>query len=110
MATDSSMANDLLALHDLAELWDSDPTVRARGRNSGLICMWPDPKSVGVASSAACALNAAPLTLTAKWWVSQQEDPAAIPIDKMRNQVSFQGKEPQTPELFGIAPSKYFFT
>ena len=89
MATGSAMANDLMALHDLAQLWDEDATCRARGRKSGLLCHWPDPKLVGVASSAACALNATPLTLTAKWWVSQQEDPAAIPIDKMRNQVCF---------------------
>ena len=107
MAADSSMANDLAALHDLADLWDSDPSIRARGRSAGLICMWPAPKLTGVASSAACALNSMVLTHTAKWWVSQQEDPAAIPIEKLRNQVSFHGKEPQIPELFEIASSKY---
>ena len=80
--------NDLAVTDDLASLWESDQAVRNRARSNRQVCLWSDPKVIGVASAAACALNAGPLTLCAKWWVTQQKAPGAIPIDIMRNQAA----------------------
>ena len=74
----------------LAHQWENDAGLRSRARNDGQLCIWPDPKLVGIPSNRACVLNAVPLTYAARWWTSQKDQPSAIPIKLLREQAWFE--------------------
>ena len=77
-------------LSSLAHQWENDAGLRSRARNDGQLCIWPDPKLVGIPSNRACVLNAVPLTYAAGWWTVQKDQPAAIPIKLLREQARFE--------------------
>ena len=60
-------------LHDLkglAATWEAEEVVRRRLLWDGLICKWPAPEAIGVASYSAAALNYETLKPFFESWVS----------------------------------------
>ena len=73
-----------MALSSLSECWESDATLRNRGRQHDRITQWPTVKSIGLASMKAANMNCRALELMANWWVACAEKPSTIPIDPLR--------------------------
>ena len=71
----------------LAADWEADVAIRNRGRAKETLTCWPSQCGTGIASMKACALNARVLEWTATWWVSFCDNPIAIPIDMLRQEV-----------------------
>ena len=96
-----------MASKSLAEQWEQEAIVRSRGRQNNRITIWPSVQATGVASMKACSMNSRLLHLTALWWVERSDQPAAIPINELRYQVS----RPQTKKDFlleGVFNEGYF--
>ena len=60
--------------------------IRQKARQSQQLTTWPSADTIGIPSQKACVANAKLLELTAMWWTSATEVPAAIPIDFMRSE------------------------
>ena len=84
----------------LPHLWEGDVGIRARARHERQLCVWQDQRLVGIPSIRACVLNAAPLTILARWWTSQQTSPAAIPIKLLRSEAWFENQGPKVKGIF----------
>ncbi len=67
--------------------WEADALLRNSGRHHGRLTVWPSPKSIGIPSAKACALNARVLEITAKWWIQHEATyPRIIPVAVLRDQ------------------------
>ena len=71
----------------LAEMLESQTSVRNSMRNTGKITKWPSPQSIGVPSVKALTLNVPALEQVATWFTRDSPDPGSITIDKIRNEV-----------------------
>ena len=68
-------------------LWEGEPSIRNRARESSCLTTWPSPTTIGIPSQKACGLNAKVLEKTALWWAAASDVPAAMPIDRLRAEV-----------------------
>ena len=87
-----SLANDL----------ESDPQIRACGRQNDRITQWPSVDATGVPSVKACSMNCRALEIVATWWVAMSDSAAAIPIDLIRQEASLGIERPQNIPNIGI--------
>lgn len=71
----------------LAADWEGDSMLRRRCLETGQLTSWPSKKTTSIPSMKAAGLNARCLELTASYWVTICESPAAIPIDLLRSEV-----------------------
>lgn len=75
----------------LAEMLESQTSIRNTIRNTGKITKWPSPQSIGVPSVRALALNVPALEQVATWFTRDSPVPGSIAIDKMRTQAGGTG-------------------
>ena len=78
--------NDIFS-QSLAEMLESQVSVRNTMRTTGKITKWPSPQSIGVPSVKALALNVPALEQVATWFTRDSVAPGPILIDKIRTQV-----------------------
>ena len=77
----------------LAAEWEACTILRNRGRLNGFITCWPTPKTTGVPSMSACALNSKLLECLATWWVQHADAPSSIPINTLRDEAHLWDKK-----------------
>ena len=78
----------------VAVMWEEESLLRNRARLNDRLTMWPDSKSVGIASTKSCSLNVKCLELLARWWCDKNpEGPCAIPISVLRDEARCSQKK-----------------
>ena len=68
-------------------LWEREECLRALARTNKALTVWKSEEAIGIPGQKACSQNAKLLELTALWWTAASEPPAAIPIDRLREEV-----------------------
>lgn len=75
-------------------MWEEESLLRNRARLNDRLTMWPDTKSVGIASTKSCSLNSRCLELLARWWCDKNpEGPCVIPITVLRDEARCSQKK-----------------
>ena len=70
----------------LAQMWENNPMIRRRLRETGKLTVWKTPEVTGLPSVEAMTFNVVCLEQLAGWWTSKVTMPQAVPIDLVRKE------------------------
>ena len=73
----------------LAQIWETDQSLRFFAREHSCITIWPDKETTGVASCSSMSLNVKSLQPLAQWWASQVSEPQAVPVQLLRDEARY---------------------